>query len=119
MFGLCKRGGLFFMISESRVVKDVIELIADYIPDEEWERVCHCIVEKIVDNMPSEVMIKLTGQCDAFETAEQLLNAFYLDAPHDELIKDSFRLVGAEQTVYHLDSLNLTSTDGFSEATTS
>lgn len=107
------------MISESLIVKDVTELIADYIPDEDWSRVCSLLVEKIVDNMPSDVMIKLTGQCDAFETAEELLNAFYLDAPHDELIKDSFRLIGAEQTAYHLDSLNLTSTDGLSEATPS
>ena len=107
------------MISESLIVKDVTELIADYIPDEDWSRVCSLLVEKIVDNMPSDVMIKLTGQCDAFETAEELLNAFYLDAPHDELIKDSFRLIGAEQTAYHLDSLNLTSTDGLSEATSS
>lgn len=107
------------MISESLVVKDVTELIADCIPDAEWERVCHHLVEKIVDNMPSDVMMKLTGKCDAFETAEQLLNAFYLDAPHSELIKDSFRLIGAEQTAYHLDSLNLNSTDGLSEATPS
>ena len=104
------------MISESLVVKDVTELIADCIPDAEWERVCHHLVEKIVDNMPSDVMMKLTGKCDAFETAEQLLNAFYIDAPHSELIKDSFRLVGAEQTAYHLDSLNLNTTDGLSEA---
>ena len=116
MFGPCTSGGLFFMISESLIVKDVTELIADYIPDEEWERVCNYLVQKIVDNMPSDVMMKLTGQCDAFETAEQLLNAFYLDAPRDELIKDSFRLVGAEQTAYHLDSLNLNTTDGLSEA---
>lgn len=104
------------MISESLIVKDVTELIADCIPDAEWERVCHHLVEKIVDNMPSDVMMKLTGKCDAFETAEQLLNAFYIDAPHSELIKDSFRLVGAEQTAYHLDSLNLNTTDGLSEA---
>ena len=107
------------MISESLIVKDVTELIADHIPDEDWSRVCSLLVEKIVDNMPSDVLVKLTGQCDAFETAEELLNAFYLDAPHDELIKDSFRLIGAEQTAYHLDSLNLTSTDGLSEATPS
>jgi len=47
------------------------------------------------------------------------LNAFYLDAPYSELIKDSFRIIGAEQTAYYLDSLNLTSTDGLSEATPS
>jgi hypothetical protein len=111
MFGPCTSGGLFFMISESLIVKDVTELIADCIPDAEWERVCHHLVEKIVDNMPSDVMMKLTGKCDAFETAEQLLNAFYIDAPHSELIKDSFRLVGAEQTAYHLDSLNLNTND--------
>ena len=107
------------MISESIVSKDVTELIADCIPDEEWERVCQFMVEKIVDNMPSDVMTKLTGKCDAFETAEQLLNAFYKDAPKNELIKDSFKLIGAEQTAYHLDSLNLNTTDGLSEVTPS
>lgn len=103
------------MISESHVVKDVTELIADYILDEDWTRVRSCLVEKIVDNMPSDVMIKLTGQCDAFETAEELLNAFYSSAPKKELITDSFRLIGAEQTAYHLDSLNLDHQNAVSE----
>ena len=115
MHGPCQRRGLLFMISESIVCKDVTELIADCIPDEEWERVCQVIVQQIVDNMPSNVLMELTGSHDAFDKAEQVLNSFYLVSSKHELIKDSFNLLGAEETAFILDALNLTSPDGVSE----
>lgn len=103
------------MISKSIIYNDVTELIADCIPDEAWPDVRHVIIQQILDNMPSDVMIQLTGKPDAFDTAEELLQKFYTEAPGQKLIKDSFDLVGKEQTAFILDSLNLTSTDGVSE----
>lgn len=103
------------MISKSIIYHDVTELIADCIPDEAWSDVRHVIIQQMLDNMPSDVMIQLTGKPDAFETAEQILQQFYIEAPGHKLIKDSFDLVGKEETAFILDSLNLTSTDGVSE----
>lgn len=108
-------GVFHLMISKSIIYHDVTELIADCIPDEAWPAVRHEIIQQILDNMPSDVMIKLTGKPDAFETAEQMLQQFYTQAPNDKLIKDSFDLVGKEETAFILDSLKLTSPDGLSE----
>lgn len=103
------------MISKSIIYHDVTELIADCIPDEAWPVVRYLIIQQMLDNMPSDVMIELTGKPDAFDTAEQLLQQFYTTAPGHKLIKDSFDLVGKEETAFILDSLNLTSPDGVSE----
>lgn len=108
-------GVFHFMISKSVIYHDVTELIADCIPDEAWPSVRHEIIQQMLDNMPSDVMIQLTGRPDAFETAEQMLQQFYVQEPGSKLIQDSFDLVGKEETAFILDSLNLTSTDGISE----
>lgn len=92
------------------IYENVTELIADCIPDEVWPALRHEIIQQILDNMPSNVLIELTGKPDAFETAEQMLQQFYTKEPGSKLIQDSFDLVGKEQTVFILDSLNLTST---------
>lgn len=107
------------MISKSIIYHDVTELIADCIPDEAWPAVRYLIIQHMLDNMPSDVMIELTGKPDAFDTAEQLLQQFYTEAPGSKLIQDSFDLVGKEETAFILDSLNLTSTDGIPETTPS
>lgn len=97
------------MVFKSIIYHDVTELIADCIPDEAWPDVRYQVIQQMLDNMTSDVMIQLTGKPDAFETAEQLLQQFYTEAPGHKLIKDSFDLVGKEETVFILDSLNLTS----------
>jgi len=103
------------MISKAIIYHDVTELIADCIPDEAWPAVRYLIIQQMLDNIPSDVMIELTGQPDAFDTAEQLLQQFYKKAPGHKLIKDSFDLVGKEETAFILDSLNLTSTNEVQE----
>lgn len=105
MFGPCMCRGLFFMISKSIIYHDVTELIADCIPDEAWPIVRHAIIQQMLDNMPSDVMIELTGEPTAFETAEELLQKFYTEAPGHKLIADSFDLVGKEETAFILDTL--------------
>jgi len=100
---------------QSETVTDVTQLIADCIPDSEWDRVRNAIVERIVDNMPAEVLLKLTDSVDNFDLAELILNTHYKEAPNIELIVDAFKLVGAEQTAYLLDSLNIQQENGISE----
>jgi hypothetical protein len=101
--------------AQPEIVTDVTELIADCIPDSEWDRVRQAIVERIVDNMPSQVMMQLTNSIDNFDFAELVLNTHYKEAPNVELIVDAFKLIGAEQTADLLDSLNIQQENGIPE----
>jgi len=107
MFGPCFARGLFFMITplQPQLVSDVTELIADSIPDHELDRVRIALVSRIVDEMPSEIMLKLTKSTEDFELAELILNTHYKERPMVDLIVDSFQLIGSEQTADLLDSL--------------
>ncbi len=100
---------------QSEMVTDVTELIADCIPDSEWDRVRNAIVVRIVDNMPSQILLQLTDSVDNFDLAELVLNTYYKEAPNVELIADAFKLIGAEQTADLLDSLNIQQENGISE----
>ena len=100
---------------QSEIVTDVTELITDCIPDSEWDRVRNAIVERIVDNMPSQVLLQLTDSIDNFDLAELILNTHYREAPNLELIVDAFNLIGAEQTADLLDSLNIQQENGIPE----
>jgi hypothetical protein len=97
-------------------VSDVTELIADSIPNDALDLVRKALVSRIVDEMPSDIMLKLTKSTDDFEFAELVLNAHYKERPMVDLIIDSFQLVGAEQTADLLDSLNIQQENGIPEA---
>jgi hypothetical protein len=101
--------------AQPEIVTDVTELIVDCIPDSEWDRVRNAIVERIVDNMPSQVLLQLTDSIDNFDLAELILNTHYKEAPYLELIVDAFNLIGAEQTADLLDSLNIQQENGIPE----
>jgi hypothetical protein len=117
MFGPCASGGLFFMITpfQSESVTDITQLITDAIPDHQWDRVREAIVKRIVDEMPSDIMLKLTKSVDDFEYAELFLNTHYKEVPNLQLIVDAFSLIGPEQTTDLLDSLNIQESNGVSE----
>lgn len=96
-------------------VADITELITDSIPDHEWDRVRQAIVERIVDEMPSDIMLKLTKSIDDFEYAELFLNTHYKEVSNLQLIVDAFSLIGPEQTTDLLDSLDIQQTNGVPE----
>jgi hypothetical protein len=100
---------------QSETATDVMQLIADCIPDSEWYRVRNAIVERIVDNMPGEILFRLTNSHDDFDLAEIILKTHYEESPNVELIADAFKLIGSEQTADLLDSLNIQETDGISK----
>lgn len=97
-------------------VADITELITDAIPDHEWDRVRQAIVERIVDEMPSDIMLKLTKSVDDFEYAELFLNTHYKEVSNLQLIVDAFSLIGPEQTTDLLDSLDIQQTNGVPSA---
>jgi hypothetical protein len=117
MFGPCFDRGLFFMITplQPESTTDITQLIADAIPDHAWDQVRTAIVQRIVDEMPSDIMLKLTRSVDDFEYAELFLNTHYKEVPNVQLIVDAFSLIGPEQTTDLLDSLNIQESNGVSE----
>ena len=88
---------------------DLVDQTIALIPDQAWTQVRQVVVTSLVDNMPGSVVQKLTGSYDDFDRAENILYAYYeLPKCQQELIVDAFRILGVEDTIYLLDSLQLT-----------
>ena len=85
---------------------DLVDKIVAHIPSNKWDTVQRAIVKRIVDNMPGAVVERLTGSYDDFDQAEQTLNNYYTGKT-DETIVDAIKLIGLEDTIYLLDSLQL------------
>jgi hypothetical protein len=87
---------------------DLIDEVVDRIPEWTWNVVKDRLVTNLVDAMPSTVLERLTGSATDDDRAQEILDDYY--APSDknkDLIVDSFRIIGEEQTLYSLDSLQL------------
>lgn len=99
------------MISQSKnksIDFDLVDKVIEQIPKETWSAVIDAIVANIVDNMPSTVVQKLTGSIDNFDRAEEILLDYYcITVDNKELIVDAFKIMGPENTLYLLDSLQL------------
>ena len=87
---------------------DLVANVVDNIPAMTWEQVKEGIIVNLVDQMPSDILIKLTGDPTGFEKAEAILDEYYvLPDRQEDLIADSFKIIGVENPVYFLDSLQL------------
>ena len=87
---------------------DLITKITAAIPPQTWPIVLTSFVENFVDNMPSEVLIKLTGEPNNFECAERILLDYYEEnCELPTLIGDGFKILGPENTIWLLESLAL------------
>lgn len=94
--------------SSTPIDLNLVEQVIDRIPEWTWPSVKDAIVTNIVDEMPSAVLEQLTGSPDDFDKAEEILNDYYaLPDLKKELIVDSFKIIGDENTLYLLDSLQL------------
>lgn len=71
--------------------------INDHIPDHTWSLVKDTAIATIVDSMTSDVLIKM---------AEMSLAEYYHEH-QDKLIEDLISLVGLDNAVHMLDSLQL------------
>ena len=92
---------------------DLVDKVHEMIPASTWPVVTKGIVSFIVDNMPGTVLESLTGSYDGFEEAEQILLSYYQgeEVKDKELLVDSFNILGAENVLYYLDSLQLQKLD--------
>ena len=87
---------------------DLIDQVVERIPKWTWHAVKQHLVTAIVDVMPTTVIERLTGHKTNDHRAQEILDDYY--APQDknnDLIVDSFRILGEEQTLYALDALQL------------
>ena len=88
---------------------DLVDKVVELIPPITWDTVINGIITKVVDNMPSDILTQLTGSYDGFDQAEAILNDYYRNEEREykDLIIDAFKMLGVENTLYYLDSLQL------------
>ena len=87
---------------------DLIDQVIDRIPEWTWSVVKDRLVTDLVDSMPTTVLERLTGDPGGDDRAQEILDDYYASPDRNkDLIVDSFRIIGEEQTLYSLDSLQL------------
>ena len=87
---------------------DLIDQVIDRIPKWTWSVVKDRLVTDLVDSMPTTVLERLTGDPGGDDRAQEILDDYYASSDRNkDLIVDSFRIIGEEQTLYSLDSLQL------------
>lgn len=87
---------------------DLIDQVVERIPAWTWDAVKQHLVTAIVDAMPTTVIERLTGNKANDYRAQEILDDFYTPTHRNyDLIVDSFKILGEEQTLHALDSLQL------------
>ena len=87
---------------------DLIDEVVDRIPEWTWSVVKDRLVTDLVDAMPTTVLERLTGNPGGDDRAQEILDDYYASSnKNKDLIVDSFKIIGEEQTLYSLDSLQL------------
>ena len=92
----------------TRINLDLIDDVVNRIPEWTWSVVKNRLVTDLVDSMPTTILERLTGDPGGDDRAQEILDDYYaLPDRNKDLIVDSFRIIGEEQTLYSLDSLQL------------
>lgn len=87
---------------------NLVDEVCTRIPGHTWNVVRTAIIANIVDNMPSDVVQQLTNKPDDFDRAEEIVVDYYKpETRNKELIEDAFKILGPENTLYLLESLQL------------
>lgn len=87
---------------------DLVDDVVNRIPRWTWSVVKDRLVTDLVDSMPTTVLERLTGNPGGDDRAQEILDDYYAPPEmNQDLIVDSFRIIGEEQTLYSLDSLQL------------
>jgi len=76
---------------------DLIEKIEDGIPDHTWDYVINSIVHKILDHLPMQTIMSI---------ASLYLSDYYIEN-RDETIPDALEIIGIQDTVDLLETLEL------------
>jgi hypothetical protein len=87
---------------------DLIDQVVDRIPEWTWSVVKDRLVTDLVDAMTTTILERLTGDPGGDDRAQEILDDYYASSDRNkDLIVDSFKILGEEQTLYLLDSLQL------------
>ena len=87
---------------------DLIDQVIDQIPEWTWTVVKDRLVTYLVDAMPTTVLERLTGNPEGDDRAQEILDDYYASPDmNQDLLVDSFKIIGEEQTLNLLDSLQL------------
>jgi hypothetical protein len=87
---------------------DLIDEVVDRIPGWTWSVVKDRLVTDLVDAMTTTILERLTGNPNGDDRAQEILDDYYASSDKNkDLIVDSFKIIGEEQTLYSLDSLQL------------
>ena len=87
---------------------DLVDDVIDRIPEWAWSVVKDRLVTDLVDSMPTTILERLTGDPGGDDRAQEILDDYYASSDRNkDLIVDSFQIIGEEQTLYSLDSLQL------------
>jgi hypothetical protein len=87
---------------------DLVDQVVERIPEWTWPLVkCH-LVTRLVDEMPTTILERLTGNPAGDDRAQEILDDYYAPSNmNKDLLVDLFKIIGEEQTLYSLDSLQL------------
>jgi len=87
---------------------DLVDDVVDRIPEWTWSVVKDRLVTDLVDAMTTSILERLTGNPTGDDRAQEILDDYYASPDKNkDLIVDSFKIIGEEQTLYSLDSLQL------------
>ena len=87
---------------------DLVDQVIDQIPEWTWTVVKDRLVTYLVDAMPTTVLERLTGNPEGDDRAQEILDDYYASPEmNQDLLVDSFKIIGEEQTLNLLDSLQL------------
>ena len=109
----CLRKGLLFTTMQPQnpnagINLDLIDQVVERIPEWTWHVVKDRLVTNLVDAMPTTVLERLTGSATDDDRAQEILDDYYTSSSmNKDLLVDSFKIIGEEQTLYSLDSLQL------------
>lgn len=104
--------------STTTVDLDLVDQVCTMIPYNTWSAVRDAVVASIVDNMPSDILFKLTGSPDDCDRAEEIVLRYYsAEGRNQDLIIDAFKILGSEYTLHLLDSLQLDKYSNYLETT--
>lgn len=91
-----------------RINLDLVDDVVNRIPGWTWSAVKDRLVTDLVDSMPTTVLERLTGDPGGDDRAQEILDDYYASPSRNkDLIVDAFKIIGEEQTLYSLDSLQL------------
>ena len=87
---------------------DLVDDVVYRIPEWTWSVVKDRLVTDLVDAMTTSILERLTGDPGGDDRAQEILDDYYASSDRNkDLIVDSFKIIGEEQTLYSLDSLQL------------